>query len=41
MGCKMFKRMGRKVKNIKSKDNLIAIFGVESEDKMLLDVGEI
>lgn len=41
MGCKMSKRMGRKAKNTKSKDNPTATSGVESEDKMLLDVGEI
>ena len=41
MGCKMSKRTGRKAKNTKSKDNPTKTSGAESEDMMLLDVGEI
>ena len=41
MGCKMSKRTGRKAKSTKSKDNPTKTSGAESEDMMLLDVGEI
>ena len=37
----MSKRTGRKAKNTKSKDNPAMTSGAESEDMMLLDVGEI